>query len=135
MECYIIGGGPYKSNIEKNKFIIGINLHYTNANMFVSIDEAVLDKIFYELKPNLLVATSHKQYEKYKNFNNCLNIDYRNWYNVNSLSSGLLGIVLANKLNFSKIKLLGFTNLLDKSHHQYSKFLAIKENREYIICQ
>jgi hypothetical protein len=108
-------------------FIIGTNLHYLTANIIVAIDDSILDKLLKDHKghDHQLVFTTLQRYEQYDNYKRCVPFDYDKFYNVSSLSSGLLAIALANTLGFDCINLYGFTHLLDKNHHHYKKLQGL----------
>lgn len=130
--CYIVGGGN-KCDIPVDSFIIGTNMHYRGSNILVAVDEPIVKQLLendiagLNYQPIILNA---KVGQYYSDSVRCIQFDYQKYYNVGSLSSGLLAIAFANFLNFSTINLVGFDKLL-KEHS--SKFSAIKQNnRNYI---
>ena len=127
ISCGIVGGGTLLNKPPKDLFIIGTNLHYLTANIIVAIDDSMLDKLLKDNKghEHQLVFTTMQRYEEFNNYKRCIPFDYHRFYNISSLSSGLLAIALANTLGFDNINLYGFTHLLDKKHHHYKKLQSL----------
>lgn len=133
--CCVVGGGTTKDNVFLKYFTIGTNFHCTKANIICAIDEPIVNKLLVDNSDSIqFIFTTRSIQEKYNNYARCYKFDYNDYYNINSLSSGLLALALADKLGFSTIYMFGFDNLLIKSHHQTIKFNTIKNtNKNYII--
>lgn len=136
--CNIIGGGGIDNIPINNSFVIGTNFYASYANIIVAVDEPTVDKL---LRDNIdgfthqLVFTTPRVYERFYNHHRCFSFDYSTYYNINSLSSGLTAIALANVLNFSNILLHGFDLLTNKHkgkfrdlQHADKKYRIIKGN-------
>ena len=112
-ECCIIGAGSSKYNALPNRhnFYISANLHYPDANIIFAQDNPILDKILKKRIDgfcNQPVFTTPQKYRDYKDYERCYVFNYRQFYNTNSLSSGLNAVVLAQFLGFKHIYLAGF---------------------------
>ena len=134
-ECCIIGAGSTKYNALPNRhnFYISANLHYPNANIIFAQDDPILDKLLKKRTDGFLIQpvfTTPQKYRDYKDFNRCFVFDYRNFYNTNSLSSGLNAIVLAQFLGFTHICLAGF-DFKEKKKDYSVDFDTIKGDVKY----
>jgi len=132
--CCIIGGGDKSKTISYTSFTIACNMHYKNANMLVAIDEPIIKKMLednisgYNKQP---IVMNKKIGQYYTDSARTIIFDYQNYYNINSISSGLLAIAFANYLNFKVINLIGFDKLLNE---HYNKFSVIKQkDKTYIL--
>jgi hypothetical protein len=132
--CCVVGGGSYHYTIPASSFVIGTNFHYKNANILVAVDEPIVKKFIighivgFDTQP---IFTNRKVGQYFTDSHRCFSFNYQNTHNIGSVSSGLLGIMLADFLGFREVTLLGFSYLKDK--HKVT-FLTIKnKNIRYNI--
>ena len=134
-ECCIVGAGSTKYNAlpSRHNFYISTNLHYPNANIIFAQDDPILDMLLKRKTEGFLtqpVFTTPQKYRDYKDYERCLEFDYRQFYNCSSLSSGLNAIVLAQFLGFKHIFLAGF-NFAETDKNYLIPFETIKGKYKY----
>ena len=133
--CLIVGAGTTKANAHKctPMFTIGTNLHYANCNIIFAQDDPIINRLLsgtewgFEHQP---IFTTPQKYRIYKDYNRCLEFNYRQFYNCSSLSSGLNAIVLAQFFGFKHIFLAGF-NFAENDKNYSFTFDNIKGKYKY----
>jgi hypothetical protein len=107
--CLIVGAGSSKKLLENKEipiFTISANLHYPKANIFVAMDDPMIENLVNKYKQPVFVTPRHKE-RRYRDNPKVFSID-TSIYGTGSFSSGHRAIAVATLFGFSNIYLSGF---------------------------